>query len=1714
VCPCVRRTSRCQGRSHSTGIANGSGSTAINEKRPPRTLVALAALCMWTACLPSIKADCELCNTQLTFTSPVAGVAGPMTVQIRFVRQFVQGDSVVLKLPGFSRKDGSTTSYANADTVAYAQADIVGVVESDGVPSSAFRAVSWDEPGSLLTLHHINPVKIVPNTLLRITVSANSQVRLPGIALTENREDFLIKAVAADGSIYTPFERITYTQPVGVLYNSSLVFEPALPLTVTAISLNFTASIGIDQGETATLKLEGFSVAESTVVNCSMIICTDMWLLSRSCDSPAIMSVGVSSSNSKSVLLTFTFPENLEDGGSVTITVPTKAGIVAPAGSDANNHKLLLGSQSLAGPVVDAPVEVSNRIPRNSILYRPSKAATGECTGHDLTNGACTVWKQEQVDIDVNVVLDDDAVRGDQVVITLPGFSRKNARQTVPREAISRQACTPDDPVSQADDAAACDVAFQLTGPSAEVIKSALWEESMGTFRLQFNDSVTAGSLVSFTIPAQHGSVSGLLIPTQGLVINDPRITWWHNTTAIMPASKAERLISPSVGAFVNLTNGGIYASSMLIFPAPPSPALCSDMAVVAACQAENPYDVGLLSEACFINISLFFGGQTPTAVTDQMLEEDGGYSGLRLSGHSACLSARTKEDVTPECKAALGIPCKVTITPVAGGLPVPGEFGFTFSAELATSQCIAFCGTKVQVPLPFSVDRTFLGPVTISLRLPGFTRAGGNLDHIEIPGTSAFPHASWVQASHTLILTTKSLIPTGTKVSIRLPTDAGISLPDLGVTHNSAKLRVATNSLAGPVVDASIADTPALGSISGAHVSFSPAKAGVPVTLTFKFSYSQRVDAREYFLVTLPAFWRKDGLPEALDPSGIECTVDGSETPLYVYWIKSIADDDDPKLKMLVGAGGIAERTSIVVILKQSNQIFLREAGTPAVAKRSYWRVVNNTAVKDGWSISDLVLYSDPSCKTSIPTPHPLDTLGSSGANITTHMNCHSFVWSDGEHCPSGYRRARFVEIANCKLALCDVLAKTEFLVGQGDGAYFLGAAHGCQVLSGTSPYAGADNICVHQEGAAYNAFDGQSATSWMHSKDSNASSEVYVGMRFDQKVAVHCALVEQERFDANWSVSSIALQSSPDGLQWATIIKGPVVRGVNLLWRPEGPKDSKGFDSITIETPAVRGPCKHVRVAAMPVGSFGSSSSLNFGNPNPGQISNVTLTVTPEMEIDIGERIEMKLNGFVGNASNSLALLVRYRKPVFDGNDYIFVERSFYNNGSSETSRSTKALLESSQESQLGSDAVSSEESHLFSATWDPDLQIVVIKCGVVIYPGQKLAVTVLESNGLRLPDSGIAPSACGTGPTVAPLSCGKCNGCSGVNENTLTIACDAHAGPVLPTVIRNVQRVGFFFNTSIDFSALNDVNAVDISVNFTYDKEFLTGDTIFLHLPGFTGNFAHVQTSGLHSYAIGSATWEPLRGLNDSLLALVVSNDRIAAHTPIQVSIPSTAGVILRSDGFVKNSPVLKLSTNAINGPVFPRPFDSSPAMGSFTTGQPSSLHYNPATVKADGSPYMEGRLAAIIAGFALNREISPGEHVYLNLFGFSRDAGDSVEDLIVTDTNGIFDSFTRASWSESTQRLTLTASQTILPNQRHSVLIPSSAGLRLPGVGLQQNDPRLTIGTNAVLGPNSGTPIASSPSLNKLCGAECGAWAFTCGSCRCGPCADEHFDFDAT
>jgi len=318
----------------------------------------------------------------------------------------------------------------------------------------------------------------------------------------------------------------------------------------------------------------------------------------------------------------------------------------------------------------------------------------------------------------------------------------------------------------------------------------------------------------------------------------------------------------------------------------------------------------------------------------------------------------------------------------LVGGQPLTGLFRWTLSAYMNSSQCIGFCGTRVGVPLPFSTNREFMGPITVSFMLPGFTRASGNLDHFDIPGTPLFAQASWIEGLNTLVLTATAQIAANTEVSVQLPENAGILLPEVGVMKNTVDLQVATNLLAGPVRKTAIAETSAVGAVMSANFSISPPKAGVPVTLKFFVSFSFAHVASQIITITLPGFFRTLSLDSVL--SQIDIWENGVKRSMFGSWRST---GDSQQLLLTVGARGLLPNSQVSIELPRNNQIYLRESGLPTVKERNYWRVVNNSEIKQGWSVAEVTFYSDTTCKARIPQPSAINSfLASSGQGIQGH--------------------------------------------------------------------------------------------------------------------------------------------------------------------------------------------------------------------------------------------------------------------------------------------------------------------------------------------------------------------------------------------------------------------------------------------------------------------------------------------------------------------------------------------------------------------------------------------------------------------------------------------------------------------------------------------------------------------------------------------------------
>jgi hypothetical protein len=113
----------------------------------------------------------------------------------------------------------------------------------------------------------------------------------------------------------------------------------------------------------------------------------------------------------------------------------------------------------------------------------------------------------------------------------------------------------------------------------------------------------------------------------------------------------------------------------------------------------------------------------------------------------------------------------------------------------------------------------------------------------------------------------------------------------------------------------------------------------------------------------------------------------------------------------------------------------------------------------------------------------------------------------------------------------------------------------------------------------------------------------------------------------------------------------------GVQLIATPVL-ASSDAYQPATLETDAARGPVRALALPTAPIGAF-TRAALSFGTPVAGRVSNITLELTPAMELRPGDKITLVLPGFAGPDSPALRVAALLQVPAEDDEHRaIFVE------------------------------------------------------------------------------------------------------------------------------------------------------------------------------------------------------------------------------------------------------------------------------------------------------------------------------------------------------------------------------------------------------------------------------------------------------------------------
>jgi hypothetical protein len=311
-----------------------------------------------------------------------------------------------------------------------------------------------------------------------------------------------------------------------------------------------------------------------------------------------------------------------------------------------------------------------------------------------------------------------------------------------------------------------------------------------------------------------------------------------------------------------------------------------------------------------------------------------------------------------------------------------------------------------------------------------------------------------------------------------------------------------------------------------------------------------------------------------------------------------------------------------------------------------------------------------------------------------------------------------------------------------------------------------------------------------------------------------------------------------------------------------------------------------------------------------------------------------------------------------------------------------------------------------------------------------------------------------------------------------------------------------------------------SVAITIRFAHDAAFQVGHYLIFSLPGFTRqeyqqqsltdpttitqdcaagtcDFTNWVTTGPGSSLAGNITWNETS--KKLFLTFTNSADR---NRLIDVTIPKTYGFKLPRAGLDTNQASLdyKVYAAVITDT---RSIPLSPAAGSFVTisgseytastgltlsgrvDEPSQLTVQwtlDGELKEKQCISLCGTLFKAPTPASVQRDVNVPETVVLNLPNFTR-AGGSLQHFTIDSPL-----VSSASWDDTKKTLTLTSATVIPASTAVNLVIPTSAGIRLPSSGILSNTAAHRISTNAASGPVPDTAVARSDAVGKLYDVE--------------------------
>ena len=150
--------------------------------------------------------------------------------------------------------------------------------------------------------------------------------------------------------------------------------------------------------------------------------------------------------------------------------------------------------------------------------------------------------------------------------------------------------------------------------------------------------------------------------------------------------------------------------------------------------------------------------------------------------------------------------------------------------------------------------------------------------------------------------------------------------------------------------------------------------------------------------------------------------------------------------------------------------------------------------------------------------------------------------------------------------------------------------------------------------------------------------------------------------------------------------------------------------------------------------------------------------------------------------------------------------------------------------------------------------------------------------------------------------------------------------------------------------------------MTIAFTYSTDLVSGSTVTLTLPGFTGSISNqTAVSGVNVANIGSVLWNS----SSNALILTVANSTVSANRTCTIVLNFITVFIFPTAGLPLNAAALQISATSVTDNAAASSILSSPAVntGAFS---PTSLSYGKTSITGQST-------GAITLGFTYSADL---------------------------------------------------------------------------------------------------------------------------------------------